>query len=100
MTLGQYDIVLLVEAPDDATFGKALLSVAAQGNIQTETLRALVNTGQLLPAFRDRLGCGLRSPSTEHRTFPQMGLGDPARTSDHWKFSTIEIVEFSNSTCE
>ncbi|HMD21350.1 MAG TPA: GYD domain-containing protein [Alloacidobacterium sp.] len=40
MTLGQYDIVLVVEAPDDATFAKALLTVVAGGNIQTETLRA------------------------------------------------------------
>jgi uncharacterized protein with GYD domain len=40
MTLGQYDIVLVVEAPDDATFAKALLTVVSAGNIQTETLRA------------------------------------------------------------
>jgi len=40
MTLGQYDMVFIGEAPDDASFAKALLSLTGAGNIQTETLRA------------------------------------------------------------
>jgi uncharacterized protein with GYD domain len=40
MTLGQYDMVLVGEAPDNALFARALLSLAAAGNIQTETLLA------------------------------------------------------------
>ena len=40
MTMGQYDQVSIAEAPDDATMAKALLSLASQGNLQTETLRA------------------------------------------------------------
>ncbi|MBV9887541.1 MAG: GYD domain-containing protein [Acidobacteria bacterium] len=40
MTMGRYDQVSIAEAPDDATMAKALLRLAAQGNLQTETLRA------------------------------------------------------------
>lgn len=39
-TLGQYDIVALVEAPDDdaaTTFG---LAIGSAGNVRTQTLRA------------------------------------------------------------
>ena len=37
---GQYDIVLVAEAPDDTTAAKLALMVGAQGNVRTETLRA------------------------------------------------------------
>ncbi|HYK37414.1 GYD domain-containing protein [Alloacidobacterium sp.] len=40
MTMGRYDMVLVGEAPDDATFAKAILTLASTGNVQTETLRA------------------------------------------------------------
>ncbi len=39
-TMGQYDCVLTVEAPDDETMMRAVLAVARQGNIRTTTLRA------------------------------------------------------------
>ena len=39
-TVGPYDLVGILEAPDDATATAALLSVAGQGNIRTTTLRA------------------------------------------------------------
>ena len=39
-TLGAHDIVATIDAPDDETLAAALLSVAAQGNIRTTTLRA------------------------------------------------------------
>ena len=39
-TLGPYDIVGILDAPDDETAMAALLSVASQGNIRTTTLRA------------------------------------------------------------
>jgi uncharacterized protein with GYD domain len=38
-TVGPYDIVGIVEAPDDESATAALLSVAALGNIRTTTLR-------------------------------------------------------------
>jgi len=39
-TLGAHDIVATIDAPDDETLAAALLSVGAQGNIRTTTLRA------------------------------------------------------------
>jgi uncharacterized protein with GYD domain len=40
MVTGRYDMVIISEAPDDVALAKATLSVAAHGNVQTETLRA------------------------------------------------------------
>ena len=40
MTTGRYDMVAIVEAPDDVTLAKAILVSAAQGNFTTETCRA------------------------------------------------------------
>lgn len=39
-TLGAYDIVTVIEAPDDATATALGLSVGALGNVRTQTLRA------------------------------------------------------------
>jgi uncharacterized protein with GYD domain len=39
-TIGPYDLVGVLEAPDDETATAALLTVAGQGNIRTTTLRA------------------------------------------------------------
>jgi uncharacterized protein with GYD domain len=39
-TMGQYDIVTIVEAPDEQTATALLLSVGALGNIRSQTLRA------------------------------------------------------------
>jgi uncharacterized protein with GYD domain len=39
-TQGKYDIVAIVEAPDDATAAAVFLSAAKLGNIRGETLRA------------------------------------------------------------
>ena len=39
-TLGSHDLVATVEGPDDDTLAAALLAVAAQGNLRSETLRA------------------------------------------------------------
>jgi uncharacterized protein with GYD domain len=39
-TLGHYDVVAIIEAPDDATFTAFGLSVGKAGNVRTETLRA------------------------------------------------------------
>jgi len=40
LTMGRYDLVCVIEAPDDNTFARAILSLASQGNVQTETLKA------------------------------------------------------------
>jgi uncharacterized protein with GYD domain len=39
-TIGTYDIVAVVEAPDDESATAALLEVGALGNVRTTTLRA------------------------------------------------------------
>ena len=38
-TLGQYDVVLTVDAPDDETLTRATLALAMSGNLRTTTLR-------------------------------------------------------------
>jgi uncharacterized protein with GYD domain len=38
-TIGPYDIVGILDAPDDETATAALLSIGGQGNIRTTTLR-------------------------------------------------------------
>jgi len=40
LTMGRYDLVCVVEAPDDETFARAMLTLGSQGNVQTETLKA------------------------------------------------------------
>jgi uncharacterized protein with GYD domain len=45
-TLGPYDVVSIIDAPDDETAMATLLSVAGQGNIRTTTLRAF-NTDEM-----------------------------------------------------
>jgi uncharacterized protein with GYD domain len=40
MTLGAYDMVVIVDAPDDAAFAKFVLATAQAGNIRTSSLRA------------------------------------------------------------
>ena len=40
LVMGQYDAVVISEAPDDETAAKLALSIGSLGNVQTETLRA------------------------------------------------------------
>jgi uncharacterized protein with GYD domain len=39
-TLGQYDVLAVCDAPDDATATALALSLGMQGNVRTQTLRA------------------------------------------------------------
>ncbi len=39
-TLGRYDMVAIIEAPDDQTVAAISLSIGKLGNVRTETLRA------------------------------------------------------------
>ena len=41
LTIGPYDMVTVLEAPDDETSAKFMLSLAANGNIRSTTLKAL-----------------------------------------------------------
>jgi uncharacterized protein with GYD domain len=53
-TQGQYDIVLISEAPDDATATALLLTIAKQGNVRTQTLRAF--TAAEMQGILDKVG--------------------------------------------
>ena len=44
MTIGQYDLVFVVEAPDDAALAKVLLAQASKGGLRTTTLCAFSET--------------------------------------------------------
>ena len=40
LTMGQYDLVIIAEAPDDETMGRFLLATGSLGNVSTQTMRA------------------------------------------------------------
>jgi len=40
LVMGQYDFVVITEAPNDEAVARLLLAIGAQGNVRTETLRA------------------------------------------------------------
>lgn len=40
LTMGRYDLIAVIEAPDDETAAKLALALGAGGSIRTETLRA------------------------------------------------------------
>ena len=40
LTMGRYDLVCVIEAPDDETYAKGILGLGSQGNVSTETLKA------------------------------------------------------------
>ena len=39
-TVGQYDVVVVCEAPDDASMTGFSLAISSQGNVRTQTMRA------------------------------------------------------------
>ena len=40
LVTGQYDAIVIAEAPDATTIAKASLALGSRGNVRTETLRA------------------------------------------------------------
>ena len=40
LTMGQYDLVVIAEAPDDETIAKFALATGSLGNVSTQTMRA------------------------------------------------------------
>ena len=53
-TIGQYDIVAIVEAPDDASLTALMLTVGGLGNVRTQSLRAF--TASEMGAILGRVG--------------------------------------------
>ncbi|HYB47019.1 MAG TPA: GYD domain-containing protein [Streptosporangiaceae bacterium] len=47
-TLGEYDIVMVTEFPDDDTAAAAVLALASLGNVRTKTMRAFTD-GEVAP---------------------------------------------------
>jgi len=44
LTLGQYDLVAIVEMPNDEAVARMALVLGAQGNFRSETMRAFTET--------------------------------------------------------
>jgi uncharacterized protein with GYD domain len=40
LLMGRYDLLCVIEGPDDESVAKALLTLGSQGNVQTETMKA------------------------------------------------------------
>jgi len=40
LVMGEYDIVVISEAPNDETVAKVSLALASKGNVRTQTMRA------------------------------------------------------------
>jgi len=40
MTVGRYDMVAIIEAPDDATYARIMLSMGSKGGVRTDSLSA------------------------------------------------------------
>lgn len=40
LTMGQYDMMMIAEYPDDETVLKLIITAAGEGNVSTETVRA------------------------------------------------------------
>jgi uncharacterized protein with GYD domain len=44
LVMGQYDYIIVTEAPDDQTAARLILSTIAQGSVRTQTMRAFPRT--------------------------------------------------------
>ncbi len=53
LTMGQYDAVSILEAPDEETGMSLAIAIAGQGNIRTTTVRAF--TEAEIPGILDKL---------------------------------------------
>ncbi len=40
LTLGRYDMIAVIETPDDAAYAKVMLVLGSKGGVRTESLRA------------------------------------------------------------
>ena len=51
MTMGEYDMVIVWEAPDDQTYAKLVLKVLSEGNVEGQSLKAFPE-----PEYRQIMG--------------------------------------------
>ena len=40
LTMGRYDLVCVIDAPNDETYARLMLQLGSAGNVQSETLKA------------------------------------------------------------
>ena len=40
MTVGRYDMIAIIEAPDDATYARVMLALGSRGGVRTDSLSA------------------------------------------------------------
>ena len=52
LLMGQFDYVVIAEAPDDETMARITLTVAGQGNVRTQTSRAF-NREEMMKLVED-----------------------------------------------
>ena len=53
LTMGGYDLVVIIEAPSDEVIAKFVLMLGAQGNVRTTTLKAFTESefGEIVAAL-------------------------------------------------
>jgi uncharacterized protein with GYD domain len=61
--MGHYDIVAVIEAPDDEAITAMVLELTAEGNVETSTLRAFDH--DQMQAIVQRTACGISSTHRE-----------------------------------
>lgn len=52
LMMGQFDYIVIAEAPDDETMARITLTVAGQGNVRTQTSRAF-NREEMMKLVED-----------------------------------------------
>jgi uncharacterized protein with GYD domain len=53
-TIGQYDVVTIIDAPDDAALTALMLTVGGLGNVRTQSLRAF--SADEMPSILGKVG--------------------------------------------
>ena len=48
LVMGEYDYIVIADAPDDETISRITLTIAGQGNVRTQTMRAF-DRREMLP---------------------------------------------------
>ena len=53
LTMGSYDVVVILEAPNDEVIAKFVMAMGAQGNVRTTTLKAFTEKefGEIVAAL-------------------------------------------------
>ncbi len=69
-TMGAYDAVVVVEAPDDETVSAFMLKVGSLGNVRRQTLRVFRRMAVVLA----RLKCARASGACQTRIFRQRNV--------------------------